>query len=87
MSTFEGLKLDDEGSITYHGATSFFQLPSDVAHVESPPADNANSPEHDMEGEQRRERLVYNAWQQRALETLSDIPVFKTNLLPVILLY
>src|SRR4051812_14284609 len=26
--TFEGLKVDDRGAITWHGVTSFFQLPT-----------------------------------------------------------
>ena len=34
---FEGLKFDDKGAITYHGATSFFQLPTTPASQEQNP--------------------------------------------------
>ncbi|RDA88325.1 hypothetical protein CP532_5545 [Ophiocordyceps camponoti-leonardi (nom. inval.)] len=65
--SFRGLKIDDRGSITYHGTTSFFNLPSD-----RPPASDLLAPaETDL---RRRERLVNNAWQQRALENMSEIP-------------
>lgn len=72
--TFRGLKLDERGVLTYHGATSFFHLPSEYTGQET----DAPSPplsEDPMNG--RRERLVNNAWQQRALEDLSEIPVSK----------
>lgn len=66
---FRGLKLDDKGGVTYHGATSFFQLPSE----RTTPANNflplTEAPDP------RRGRIVTNAWQQRAEENLSDIPV------------
>lgn len=67
--SFRGLKIDDNGGITYHGATSFFHLPNDRTNAN---VDVSSSGELDI---QRRERLVSNAWQQRALENLSDIPV------------
>lgn len=70
--TFRGLKLDERGVLTYHGATSFFHLPSEYAGHESG-APNSAHPENPLSG--RRERLVNNAWQQRALEDLSEIPV------------
>lgn len=66
---FRGLKMDDHGNTTYHGATSFFHLPSDrMAGSNSflPLTDN---------NVQRRERLVHNAYQQRVLENMSEIPV------------
>lgn len=68
---FKGLKVDEKGDITYHGATSFFHLPGDrdSLAVES----NVQPPE-ELDGS-RRERLVSNAWEQRALENLTDIPV------------
>lgn len=70
--TFKGLKLDEKGVLTYHGATSFFHLPSEYGRHDSdtpgPP-----HPEDPLYG--KRERLVNNAWQQRALEDLSEIPV------------
>lgn len=83
--SFQGLTVDEKGSITYHGATSFFQLPDD-----RPPGFRglASSPDELM---QRRKRLVANAWQQRALENLSDIPVsptgVSTSALSLIVLY
>lgn len=67
--SFRGLKVDDRGGITYHGTTSFFNLPSDRLPAGS---EYLASTDTDV---QRRERLVNNAWQQRALENLSDIPV------------
>ncbi|KAF4124972.1 Fungal trans [Geosmithia morbida] len=89
---FRGLKIDDRGSITYHGATSFFHIPSDNNVVTSPsgpssvtsapsPATNATStsgnkflPLTEVAVSNRRERLVSNAWHQRALENMTDIP-------------
>ncbi|PSR85877.1 fungal-specific transcription factor domain-domain-containing protein [Coniella lustricola] len=69
--TFKGLKLDERGVLTYHGATSFFNLPSDYTGSEGDVPVSPHS-EHPLNG--RRERLVNNAWQQRALENLSEIP-------------
>ncbi|KZL80088.1 fungal specific transcription factor [Colletotrichum incanum] len=66
--SFKGLKVDDKGAITYHGSTSFFQLPGDRP---SGSRDHQSTSDHAI---QRRERLVANAWQQRALENMSDIP-------------
>lgn len=77
--TFKGLKLDERGVLTYHGATSFFHLPSDYMGSDSdlpvPP-----HPKHPLNN--RRERLVNNAWHQRALENLSEIPVRQTKEFP-----
>lgn len=78
--TFEGLKFDDKGAITYHGATSFFQLPTTPTCQEQNPNNSlweirSGSDDAGL----RRDRLVSNAWQQRALETLSETPV---SLLP-----
>ncbi|KAH6693544.1 fungal-specific transcription factor [Plectosphaerella plurivora] len=67
--TLKGVKVDGKGGITYHGITSFFQLPSDGQA--SPRDAAASSSEQTV---QRRERLVANAWQQRVLENYSDIP-------------
>ncbi|KAL2071784.1 hypothetical protein VTL71DRAFT_13019 [Oculimacula yallundae] len=70
--TFDGLKRDEKGGITYHGATSFFQLPA--------PAGEALASEHvlsealDAAGKDRKERLITNAWTQRAMETFSETP-------------
>lgn len=73
--SFRSLKIDDKGSITYHGATSFFNLPSD----RTGPGGSADmpflgQPSSDTDS-QRRERLIHNAWHQRAMENLSEIPV------------
>lgn len=67
--SFTGLKVDDRGRITYHGATSFFNLPND-RHPAS-----VDAQAHSDMDQERRERLVTNAWQQRALENLSGTPV------------
>lgn len=75
VGTFGGLKLDDKGGVTYHGATSFFQLPTDSPQNELPNGEWWDSYLRLYEGGQRRERLVNNAWQQRALETFSETPV------------
>ncbi|KUI73066.1 Nitrogen assimilation transcription factor nirA [Cytospora mali] len=69
--TFKGLKLDEKGVLTYHGATSFFHLPSEYGRHDSE-MPGPNHPEDPLYG--KRERLVNNAWQQRALEDLSEIP-------------
>ena len=66
---FNGLKVDEQGGITYHGATSFFHLPNDRGTHGS---DVSNSSDLDV---QRRARLVTNAWHQRAMENLTEIPV------------
>lgn len=79
MGSFGGLKLDDKGCVTYHGATSFFQLPTDTLPVESPVGDLWDSSLPPREGGQRRERLVNNAWQQRALETFLETPVIESH--------
>ncbi|KAH8653211.1 fungal-specific transcription factor domain-containing protein [Tricladium varicosporioides] len=69
-ASFEGLKFDKEGSITFHGPTSFFQLPA--------PNSSENPLPHDPSSavmiKDKRERLVANAWQQRLLETLAETP-------------
>ncbi len=74
LGTFGGLKCDDKGGITYHGATSFFQLPSPATQGEAAKGIN-RIPREILEGGRRKERLVNNAWQQRALETFSETPV------------
>jgi hypothetical protein len=71
------LKLDGKGSITYHGATGFFHLPAEnaIGNAHPDPRMWHNFPILQPEGLQRRERLVHNAWQQRALESYSETPV------------
>ena len=72
---FDGLKVDHKGGITYHGITSFFQLPGDQRSVSE---NHGPFSEKGPDAIQRRERLVANAWRQRALEDLSEIPVRAT---------
>ncbi|KAG5978274.1 hypothetical protein E4U55_006312 [Claviceps digitariae] len=69
---FQSLKVDDKGGITYHGATSFFNLPSDRNGTAVSGFPNLNSTS-DIDS-QRRQRLISNAWHQRAMENLSEIP-------------
>lgn len=69
---FDGLKVDHKGGITYHGTTSFFQLPGGS---QSSLGKQGAFSERGTAAMQRRERLVANAWRQRALEDLSEIPV------------
>lgn len=76
--TFRELKLDERGVLTYHGATSFFHLPSEYTGQE---IDAPSSPLSEDPVNGRRERLVNNAWQQRALEDLSEIPVSKPSII------
>ncbi|KAK1766916.1 nitrogen assimilation transcription factor nit-4 [Phialemonium atrogriseum] len=72
--SFTGLKLDDKGVITYHGTTSFFQLPSENEMSATPSSSSQSPPAIGDADLDRRERLVTNAWQQRALEDLSATP-------------
>ena len=65
-----GLKMEDRGGLAYHGATNFVHLPASDRNT----GGNKFLPLTDVNFN-RRERLVNNAWQQRALENLSDIPV------------
>lgn len=65
----DGLKVGDDGRISFHGPTSLFQLPSSLTSGQSNPTQT--KPEADG----RRERLINNAWRERAFEQLSTIPV------------
>ena len=69
---FDGLKRDEKGGITYHGATSFFQLPAPASF-----GDGGLRLDSELAGwgGERKDRLVSNAWQQRAMETFSETPV------------
>lgn len=68
---FRGLKTEDRGSIALHGATNFFPLPAERNNSGDNFLPLTEADKH------RRERLVNNALQQRALENMSDIPVRK----------
>ncbi|KAJ9231370.1 transcriptional regulator family: Fungal Specific TF [Paecilomyces variotii] len=65
---FEGLKVEDDGRISFHGPTSLFQLPSGVVNETSATTHLA------LELEARKERLINNAWRERAFEQLAAIP-------------
>lgn len=65
---FEGLKVETDGRISFHGPTSLFQLPSGVPEASSVfPLG--------MELGARKERLINNAWRERAFEQLAAMPV------------
>lgn len=70
-AAFQGLEMDNKGGITYHGATSLFNLP----HSNLPTPIAAAIADPIAEIERRKERLVESAWQQRELESFSEIPV------------
>ena len=79
LGTFDGLKRDEKGGITYHGATSFFQLPTPVSRNSNERSGRGGGVHPGFleaaGGGDRKERLVNNAWQQRAMETFSETPV------------
>lgn len=74
---YDGLRLDQRGSTTFHGPTSFFQrLPrGNVEGSIQPPAPGPQLPKIEMQQRDPREQLVFAATQQRALETQADTPV------------
>jgi hypothetical protein len=74
LGPIKGLKVDEKGAVTYHGATSFFQLPITDLN-EALPAQNGCFSETLDDGNRRKEKLVHNAWQQRALEGFLETPV------------
>jgi hypothetical protein len=65
----EGLKIEEDGRISFHGPTSLFQLPSGLGPDQRSPV----VAEHGVDG--RKERLINNAWRERAFEQLATIPV------------
>ncbi|KAI9370987.1 fungal-specific transcription factor domain-containing protein [Aspergillus egyptiacus] len=65
---FEGLKVEHDGRISFHGPTSLFQLPSGALS----PA--ASSSQLASQVEERKERLVKNAWRERAIEQMATMP-------------
>ncbi|ODH17070.1 hypothetical protein ACO22_06294 [Paracoccidioides brasiliensis] len=64
----EGLKVGDDGRISLYGPTSLFQLPSGLAHESLGPLPESQ----ELDG--RKERLINNAWRERAFEQLATIP-------------
>lgn len=65
---FEGLKVENDGRVSFHGPTSLFQLPSGVLPESSPSSHLA------MEIGARKERLINSAWRERAFEQLAAMP-------------
>ncbi|KAL2871838.1 putative C6 transcription factor [Aspergillus lucknowensis] len=65
---FEGLKVEHDGRISFHGPTSLFQLPSGALS----PA--TSSSQLAVQVGERKERLVKNAWRERAIEQLASMP-------------
>ncbi|RAL16891.1 putative C6 transcription factor [Aspergillus homomorphus CBS 101889] len=65
---FEGLKVEHDGRISFHGPTSLFQLPSGVV------SEAASISHLAMHLEGRKERLVNNAWRERAYEQMATMP-------------
>jgi hypothetical protein len=74
---FEGLKVDDQGVPTYHGPTSFFHFLGSTSdeRQDSESSRTGNISLGWDEGDESRQKLVMNAWQQRAQEDLSQTPV------------
>jgi hypothetical protein len=72
-SDFDGLTIEYDGRVSFHGPTSLFHLlPNDTVN------DAASSRHQALEVEARKERLVNNAWRERAIEQLSGMPVSST---------
>ncbi|KAL4788578.1 fungal-specific transcription factor domain-containing protein [Aspergillus varians] len=65
---FEGLKVEHDGRVSFHGPTSLFQLPSSALN----PA--ASSSQLAVQAGERKERLVNNAWRERAIEQMATMP-------------
>lgn len=66
---FEGLNVEHDGRVSFHGPTSLFQLPSGALN-------EATSPSHaSLQLDGRKERLINNAWRERAFEQMATMPV------------
>lgn len=66
---FDGLKVETDGRISFHGPTSLFQLPSGVV------SETASTTHVVQELEARKERLINSAWRERAFEQMAAMPV------------
>jgi hypothetical protein len=66
---FDGLNVENDGRVSFHGPTSLFQLPSGVA------SDTASKSHYAQEIEGRKERLINSAWRERAFEQMAAMPV------------
>ncbi|KAF9885937.1 hypothetical protein FE257_012227 [Aspergillus nanangensis] len=65
---FEGLNVEHDGRVSFHGPTSLFQLPSGALNEASATSHLA------MQLETRKERLINNAWRERAYEQMATMP-------------
>ncbi|KAL5338535.1 fungal-specific transcription factor domain-containing protein [Aspergillus crustosus] len=65
---FEGLNVEHDGRISFHGPTSLFQLPSGALN----PATSGS--QFAAQVGERKERLVKNAWRERAIEQMATMP-------------
>lgn len=66
---FDGLNVETDGRISFHGPTSLFQLPSGVV------SETASTTHVVQELEARKERLINSAWRERAFEQMAAMPV------------
>jgi hypothetical protein len=66
---FDGLNIETDGRISFHGPTSLFQLPSGVV------SETASTTHVVQELEARKERLINSAWRERAFEQMAAMPV------------
>ncbi|KAJ5096603.1 hypothetical protein N7456_007324 [Penicillium angulare] len=65
---FDGLNVENDGRISFHGPTSLFQLPSGVVN------ETASTSHFAQELEARKERLITSAWRERAFEQMATMP-------------
>ncbi|KAJ5161856.1 hypothetical protein N7492_007248 [Penicillium capsulatum] len=65
---FDGLNVENDGRISFHGPTSLFQLPSGVVN------ETASTSHFAHELEARKERLINSAWRERAFEQMAAMP-------------
>ncbi|KAE8148213.1 fungal-specific transcription factor domain-containing protein [Aspergillus avenaceus] len=65
---FEGLKVEHDGRISFHGPTSLFQLPSGALN------ESTSTSRFAVQHEARKERLINNAWRERAFEQMATMP-------------
>jgi hypothetical protein len=67
---FDGLNVEDDGRVSFHGPTSLFQLPSEVVN------EMTSNAQYAQELEGRKERLINSAWRERAFEQMAAMPVW-----------
>ncbi|KAL4809282.1 fungal-specific transcription factor domain-containing protein [Aspergillus unguis] len=65
---FAGLNVEHDGRVSFHGPTSLFQLPSGAL---TPATSNTQLA---AKAGNRKERLVNNAWRERAIEQMATMP-------------